>query len=56
VIGLVAIRFPQILGNGKGLALLSFDGDLTIKVAATLLVLKTIATIDCLRTGPKAAC
>ena len=49
--GLLAIPFPQILGNGRGLALLGFDGDLTIRVAAILLLLKTIATVSCLRAG-----
>jgi H+/Cl- antiporter ClcA len=50
-IGLIAIFFPQILGNGKGLALLGFDGSLTIGVAATLLLLKIFATIGSLRAG-----
>jgi H+/Cl- antiporter ClcA len=50
-IGLIAIPFPQILGNGKGLASLGFDGSLTIGLAATLLLLKTFATIGCLRAG-----
>jgi len=51
VIGLLAIPFPQILGNGKGLALLGFDGSLTIGLAATLLIVKTFATISALRAG-----
>jgi H+/Cl- antiporter ClcA len=51
LLGLIAIPFPQILGNGKGLALLGFDSSLTIRVAATLLLLKTFATIGALRAG-----
>jgi H+/Cl- antiporter ClcA len=51
VIGLAAIPFPPILGNGKGLALLGFDGSLNVGVAATLLLLKTLATIGALRAG-----
>jgi H+/Cl- antiporter ClcA len=51
VIGLIAIPFPQIPGNGKGLAVLDFDGSLTIGFAATLLLLKTFATIGALRAG-----
>jgi len=50
-IGLIAIPFPQILGNGKGLALLGFDGSLSIGLAATLLLLKIFATVGCLRAG-----
>jgi hypothetical protein len=49
LIGLIAIPFPQILGNGKGLALLGFDSNLTVGVAATLMLLKTVATIGALR-------
>jgi H+/Cl- antiporter ClcA len=50
-IGLLAIPFPQILGNGRGLALLGFDGSLTIRVAAILLLLKTVAIVSSLRAG-----
>jgi H+/Cl- antiporter ClcA len=50
-IGLLAIPFPQILGNGRGLAGLGFGGSLTIALAATLLLLKTFATIGSLRAG-----
>ena len=50
-IGLIAVPFPQILGNGKGVALLGFDGRLTIGVAATLLLLRILGTIGCLRAG-----
>ncbi|AOJ78157.1 chloride channel protein [Burkholderia ubonensis] len=51
VIGWLAMRFPQLLGNGKGAASLSFDGALTIGVAATLLALKVLITASSLRAG-----
>ncbi|KWK81429.1 chloride channel protein [Burkholderia ubonensis] len=50
-IGWLAMRFPQLLGNGKGAASLSFDGALTISVAATLLALKVLITASSLRVG-----
>ena len=51
IIGLIAIPFPQILGNGKGLASLGFDSGLTVGVAAALLLLKTFVTFGSLRAG-----
>ena len=51
VIGVLAMRFPQLLGNGKGPASLGFDGTLTIGVAATLLVLKVLIEAGSLRAG-----
>ncbi|WP_448167174.1 chloride channel protein [Burkholderia ambifaria] len=51
VIGVLAMWFPQLLGNGKGPASLGFDGTLTIGVAATLLVLKVLIEAGSLRAG-----
>lgn len=51
VVGALAMRFPQLLGNGKGPASLSFDGTLTIGVAAALLVLKVLIEAGSLRAG-----
>lgn len=51
VIGVLAMGFPQLLGNGKGPASLGFDGTLTIGVAATLLVLKVLIEAGSLRAG-----
>lgn len=51
VIGVLAMRFPQLLGNGKGPASLGFDGTLTIGVAAALLVLKVLIEAGSLRAG-----
>ena len=51
VTGVLAMRFPQLLGNGKGPASLGFDGTLTIGLAATLLVLKVLIEAGSLRAG-----
>ncbi|MGU7810809.1 chloride channel protein [Burkholderia sp. AW49-1] len=51
VIGVLAMWFPQLLGNGKGPASLGFDGTLTIGLAATLLVLKVLIEAGSLRAG-----
>jgi len=50
-IGLLAVHFPQLLGNGKGPASLGFDGTLTIGLAAVLLVLKVLIEAGSLRAG-----
>ncbi|ASL42555.1 H(+)/Cl(-) exchange transporter ClcA [Burkholderia sp. AD24] len=51
IIGVLAMHFPQLLGNGKGPAGLAFDGGLTIGLAAMLLVLKVVITVSSLRAG-----
>jgi H+/Cl- antiporter ClcA len=51
IIGVLAIAFPQLLGNGKGPAGLSFNSELTIGLAAVLLVLKVVITAGSLRAG-----
>ncbi|MGH8781418.1 chloride channel protein [Paraburkholderia sp.] len=51
VIGVLAMSLPQLLGNGKGPAGLSFDSHLTVSLAATLLVLKVAITTSTLRCG-----
>ncbi len=50
-IGLLAISFPQLLGNGKGLEQAGFDGELGLALAATLFVLKLLVTLGALRAG-----
>lgn len=50
-IGVLAIPFPQILGNGKGVAQVGFASDLGIKLAVTLLLLRILATVGALRAG-----
>jgi H+/Cl- antiporter ClcA len=51
VIGVLAMYFPQLPGNGKGPAGLAFDSGLGIGLAATLLVLKVTITASSLRAG-----
>ncbi|WP_419736101.1 chloride channel protein [Pseudomonas sp. COR18] len=51
LIGCVAVYLPQILGNGKGPAQLGFDSELTIGLAALLLVVKVLITSSSLRAG-----
>jgi H+/Cl- antiporter ClcA len=51
VIGLLAVSFPQILGNGKTPAQLGFSNELTIGLAATLLLIKVAITVGSLRAG-----
>ncbi len=51
LLGLVSIAFPQLLGNGKDLAQLAFDGAVAPKLLLALLVLKPLATFMCLGSG-----
>jgi H+/Cl- antiporter ClcA len=51
IIGALAVYFPQLLGNGKGPAGLSFNSELTIGLAAVLLILKVAITAGSLRAG-----
>ena len=50
-LGLVAIPAPNILGNGKGLAQLAFDGSLSAGAGLALTLLKPAATAMCMRSG-----
>lgn len=50
-IGLLAMPFPALLGNGKGLAQMSFDSDLRLTPAAVFLLLRIVVTLGCLRAG-----
>lgn len=51
LVGLLAIPFPQLLGNGKGPTQLGFDNHLGAGLAAALLCLKLVATTAALRAG-----
>ncbi|KAF1029808.1 MAG: H(+)/Cl(-) exchange transporter ClcA [Pseudomonas sp.] len=51
IIGALAMYLPQILGNGKGPAQLGFDSELSIGLAAVLLVVKVLITTGSLRAG-----
>jgi H+/Cl- antiporter ClcA len=50
-LGSIAIAYPQLLGNGKGLAEVAFAGSLALGIAVVLAVLKTVATAACLASG-----
>jgi H+/Cl- antiporter ClcA len=51
LIGLFSIPFPQLLGNGRSLTQLSFESDLGLVLAATMLLLRLAITIGALRAG-----
>jgi H+/Cl- antiporter ClcA len=50
-IGLLAIPFPQLLGNGKELAQAGFDSDVGLGLAATLCLFRLLVTLSALRAG-----
>ena len=50
-VGLLAMLFPQLPGNGKGPSQLGFDGNLGIKLAVSLLALKALAITVSIRAG-----
>ena len=50
-LGVVAIAYPQVLGNGKGVVQLALVGRLAVGVMAVLVVLKPLATAGCLGSG-----
>ncbi len=51
LLGLVSVRFPQLLGNGKDLAQLTFDDKIAPVLMLVLLFLKPLATTLCLGSG-----
>jgi H+/Cl- antiporter ClcA len=51
LLGFVSVRFPQILGNGKDVSLLAFEGQVPMLLLLTLVVLKPFATALCIRCG-----
>ena len=51
IIGMAAIFYPELLGNGKGPIQLGFNDDVSIQLAAILLVLKLLALMLSLRAG-----
>src|SRR6201984_3313348 len=50
-IGLLAIGFPQLLGNGKGVAQAGFDNEVGLALAVTLLLLRLVVITGALRAG-----
>lgn len=51
VLGVVAIRYPLVLGNGVDLAQFAFAGGGGLVMFGVLMVLKPLATAACLRSG-----
>ena len=52
LIGLISIKFPQVLGNGRDLSELLFKGGIASSVLLLLLlILRPAATVLCLRSG-----
>lgn len=50
-VGGLAVVYPSLLGNGKALATLAFDGRIGLGAGAALVLLKPLATAACLRAG-----
>jgi len=51
IIGLLAIPFPQLLGNGEGLAQAGFDNEVSLALGTTLLLLRLVVLLASLRAG-----
>lgn len=51
LLGVLAIPYPQLLGNGKIIVQASLAGGLSLGLLAVLLMLKPIATAGCLAVG-----
>jgi CIC family chloride channel protein len=51
LLGVASVRFPQILGNGKDLSQSLFAGQIGVGLVLSLLLLKPLATILCMRSG-----
>jgi chloride channel protein, CIC family len=51
LVGALSIAFPQLLGNGKDIAQLAFDNQVTPALLLTLLLLRPVSTLLCLGSG-----
>jgi len=51
LLGAVSIPFPQLLGNGRDISQLVFTNQVAPVLMVTLLVLKPLATVLCMRSG-----
>ena len=51
VLGVVSLAFPQLLGNGRGMAEQAFLGETGLVLLAALFVLKPLVTALCLGSG-----
>jgi H+/Cl- antiporter ClcA len=50
-LGVLAIPYPQLLGNGRGVVQLTLVGQVAVGLAAVLFVLKPLVTAGCLGSG-----
>ncbi|HEX4120137.1 MAG TPA: chloride channel protein [Verrucomicrobiae bacterium] len=51
ILGVAAIAYPQLLGNGKNVVQLAFLDQLSLPLLAILVVPRTLATVACLAGG-----
>jgi chloride channel protein, CIC family len=51
ILGLVAVQYPELLGNGKGVVQLAAVGSISFGLLWVLFALKPLATAACLWTG-----
>jgi H+/Cl- antiporter ClcA len=51
LLGILSVRFPQLLGNGKDISQLAFVNQVPILLLLALVVLKPFATVLCIRCG-----
>ncbi len=51
LLGLISVRFPELLGNGRDIAQLAFTGQVAPRLLLALLLLKPLATLACLGSG-----
>ena len=50
-LGITAVRFPELLGNGRDISQLLFDGTPTVALVLALLFLKPAAILTCIGSG-----
>jgi CIC family chloride channel protein len=51
ILGVASIWFPQLLGNGRDISELAFNGNVAPSVLLATLLLKPLATVFCVRSG-----
>ena len=51
LVGLISIKYPEVLGNGKDVAQLAFTNRIAPMLLVTLLVLRPLSTVACLGSG-----
>jgi CIC family chloride channel protein len=50
-LGLLSLQYPELLGNGRGIIQLTFDGRLGLGLLALLFLLKPLVTAACIASG-----